>query len=151
MTESKDLGPEANPLNYGSASSGIDKDKITPGGIDFRNRAMGDATKYEPMGSFKGLNFTLPTLSKAELDTMDTAREIQNLKNMIAGNMRVSGDRFKRLVAACVQKGEISVRMDDLIACAENMCQAEEQGFCMEESSPELREALVILDSGLFS
>ena len=122
-----------------------------PGGIDFRRQAMANSTVYEPMGSFKGLNFTLPTLSKAELDSFDTAQDLRSLKNMIAANMRISGDRFKRLVAACVQKGEIAVRLDDLIACAVDMCQVEEMAFCLEESSPELREALVMLESDQFS
>ncbi|MFA5311235.1 MAG: hypothetical protein WC355_02865 [Candidatus Omnitrophota bacterium] len=111
------------------------------GGIDFRALPM----IIQPMGNFKGLNFQLPQLSRAELEKVDVALGIQQIKKMVQGGILPSGERVKELVAACVQKGEINAYADNLLLSLVDILKLEEENAC--ESQPELREALVIVDS----
>jgi len=111
------------------------------GGIDFRVLP----TAIQPMGSFVDLNFKLPQLNKAELAEINIAAEIRQVKNMLQAGIIPSGERIKELTAACVQKEEINSQIDNLLLCLGDMLKLEEEnGY---ESSPELREAIVIIDS----
>ncbi|MFA5155888.1 MAG: hypothetical protein WC532_00635 [Candidatus Omnitrophota bacterium] len=110
------------------------------GGIDFRALPMA----IQPMGSFGSLNFTLPQLSQVELEKIDVAAEIQQIKNMVQSGIIPSGERVKYLIAACEQKGEINSQVDNLLLCLTDIFKLEEENA--SESSPELREALVIVD-----
>ena len=114
------------------------------GGIDFR------AMNYmvQPMGSFKDLRFMLPTLSSSALERIDLDKELESLRNMVKAGMVPSGERVKEYLAACFQKGKIEEKQDDLLVClAEIYRLAEEENL---ETSPELRESLVIVDTGKF-
>ena len=127
--------------NAPAASSAIDEPSKTPGGIDFRALPM----TIQPMGSFVGLNFKLPQLTQAELAKMNIDSEMQQIQNMVASGILPSGQRVKELIAACAQKKEIGARADNLLLCLIDICKLEEENAY--EASPELREALVIVDS----
>jgi cellobiose phosphorylase len=114
---------------------------INPGGIDFRALPM----TIQPMGSFSGLNFKLPQLSQAELRQINVNSEMQQIKNMIRSGIAPSGQRIKELVAACIQKKEMDSQAKSLLLCLADVFKLEEENA--SESSPELREALVIVDS----
>ncbi|MFH0763346.1 MAG: hypothetical protein V1925_05625, partial [Candidatus Omnitrophota bacterium] len=111
------------------------------GAIDFRAMPMA----IQPMGIFKGLDFSLPKLSRAELERINTALELEQIKNMLESGTMPSGQRVKELVAACMQKGKMSEHQDSLLLCLLDICKLEEENAV--ESSPELREALVIVSS----
>jgi hypothetical protein len=123
------------------ASSAIQTTPKTPGGIDFRALTM----TIQPMGSFSGLNFKLPQLSQAELKQINVNSEMQQIKNMICSGITPSGQRIKELVAACIQKKEMNSQSDSLLVCLADIFKLEEANA--SESAPELREALVIVDS----
>lgn len=125
--------------NQESISSPISSSNV--GGIDFRTLPM----TIQPMGSFSGLNFKLPQLSQAALQQINIKEEIQQIKNMAQAGIMPSGERVKELVAACVQKGEINSLADNLLLCLVDILKLEEENA--SESSSELREALVIVDS----
>ncbi|MCX5695490.1 MAG: hypothetical protein NTW18_02340 [Candidatus Omnitrophica bacterium] len=114
---------------------------LTPGGIDFRALPM----SIQPMGSFAGLNFKLPQLTQAQLKQINIESEMQQVKNLVESGIVPSGDRIKELIAACSQKGKISYYVDNLLLCLVDICKLEEQNAF--ETSPELREALAIVDS----
>jgi hypothetical protein len=113
----------------------------TTGGIDFRSLPM----TIQPLGSFAGLNFNLPQLSREQLAQININAEVQQIKNMLASGMLPSGERVKELIAACSQKGQISAQADDLLLALADICKLEEENA--RESSPALREALVIVDA----
>lgn len=111
------------------------------GGIDFRALPM----SIQPMGSFKGLNFSLPQLSQVELRQINIGLEMQQIKNMVRSGITPSGERIKEFIAACVQKGEIDARVDNLLLCLMDVCKLEEGNA--SESSSALKEALVIVNT----
>lgn len=111
------------------------------GGIDLRALPM----TIQPMGSFNGLNFKLSQLSQAELEKINVAIEIQQIKSMVQSRIIPSGERIKELVAACLQKKEMNSHFDDLLLCLADIFKQEEENA--SESSSELKEALVIVDS----
>ncbi|MFA6217518.1 MAG: hypothetical protein WDL87_07735 [Candidatus Omnitrophota bacterium] len=130
------------PVSASSAMKEETKDVPgTPGGIDFRVMDI----KYQPLGLFKGLNYTLPILNQAELDKINLDEEIKQIQIMVESGIIPSGRRIKELVAASSQKGELNKRMNDLLLCLVDICRLEEEN--VSESAPELREALVILDT----
>jgi len=111
------------------------------GGIDFRILPM----TIQPMGSFSGLNFKLPQLSEIALRQINLDLEMQQIRNMVQAGIMPSGERIKELVAACMQKGEINSHADGLLLCLVDILKMEEENA--SESSPQLKEALVIVDS----
>lgn len=110
------------------------------GGIDFRQMDF----LSQPMGSFSKLDFDLPALSKAELDSFDLARESSDIQRMVEAGVVPSGDRIKKYLWACYQKGEFGPRRDGIIVCLAQICALEES--LDVESSPDLREALVMAE-----
>ncbi len=108
------------------------------GGIDFRTMNI----LVQPMGNFSGLDFTLPKLSN--LMKFDIEEEFREIQNMVAAGIIPSGMRIKELIAACSQKNEIDIRTDELLVCLADIFKLEEES--LTESSPELKESLVILD-----
>ncbi|HCD39254.1 MAG TPA: hypothetical protein DEQ77_11190 [Candidatus Omnitrophica bacterium] len=126
---------------YETASSSMQNAPDKTGGIDFRALPM----TIQPMGSFRGLDFNLPRISAAALEGMDTVAELAQIRNMAASGIIPSGSRVKELVAACAQKGELDEQADDLLVCLADIMKLEEEAA--RESSPELKEALVIIDS----
>jgi len=136
--------PEIKPIQEIENKLNLDKHSSSPvktGGIDFRALPM----FIQPMGSFSGLNFKLPQLSQAQLSQINIDSEIQQIKNMVQSGIAPSGQRIKELIAACMQKKEIGLQVDSLLICLADIFKLEEENA--SESSPELREALVIVDS----
>ncbi len=111
------------------------------GGIDFRQMEI--ITK--PMGSFLGLNFSLPKVSNAE--AIDLDNEFNQIKKMVDSRIVPSGERVKEFVAACYQRNELGERRDDIISCCTEILKIEEEG--VSNTANGLKEVLVILDSGL--
>jgi len=126
------------------ADSVVSSAIMPPGGIDFRTMNY----LVQPMGSFKDLRFGLPTLTSSALERIDLDKELDSLRNMVKAGMVPSGERVKEYLAACFQKGKIEEKQDDLLVClAEIYRLAEEENL---ETSPQLRESLVIVDTGKF-
>lgn len=113
---------------------------VKTGGIDFREMSI--LTK--PMGSFSGLNFNLPLLSKAELESFNLDAELADIQKMVNSAMVPSGNRLKEYLWACHQKGELDSRRDDIIISLAEICGLEES--LAKESDPDLREALVMAE-----
>jgi len=143
-SDNKGSAGSSSPITAASSratgSSPLDESKPL-GGIDFRVMPM----TIRPLGTFSGLDFSLPKLSKAELEKMNLDTEMRQISNMVENEMIPSGQRVKELVAACAQKGEMNRRISDLIALLAQTLKLEEE--TVSESSPELRELLVIVDS----
>ena len=83
------------------------------GGIDFRSMNM----LVQPAGSFSGLDFSLPMLSRTEIESFDLDEELAVIRDMVKGGMVPSGQRLKEYLAACFEKGEIKDKIDSLILC----------------------------------
>jgi len=128
------------------ASSAVEN-KGPLGGIDFKHQAMASATTYETFGSFLGLDFSLPKLSASALLSFDLDKEAGDIEKAIEGGIIVSGQRIKEFIAASLAKGQLSQRRDNVIAWLAKLGMLEEAQCCMQESSREYREALVIAES----
>ena len=111
------------------------------GGIDFRSMNM----LVQPAGSFSGLDFSLPRLSRAEIESFDLDKELADIRNMAKGGIVPSGQRLKEYLAACFEKGEIKDKIDNLILCLADIFEL--QQFEAGETSPDYKEALVIADT----
>jgi hypothetical protein len=144
-------GPSAaSPLNLDAAQNrlrdnplrGQPLSPITPGGIDFRTMEM----MIQPMGRFNGLNFTLPALSQVQNINVD--EELLQVRTMVDKKIMPSGERIKELLAAIFAKNELERRADDFLVCLVDICRLQEE--LVDETSPELREALVIFDTQKF-
>ena len=96
------------------------------------------------MGLFSGLNFTLPMLSKAELESLDLDKELADIRRMVSSGIVPSGKRLKEYISACYQKGVFDSRRDDIIVSLAEICNLEES--LAKESDPELREVLVMAE-----
>ena len=145
LSELSSIADPGNSELSGSSPFILQKDNLfqgkQTGGIDFCTLAMA----IQPMGNFSGLNFKLPQLSQIELKQIDISSELQQIKNMVQFGIIPSGQRIKELVAACIQKKEMNSQANSLLLCLVDIFKLEEENA--SESSPELREALVIVDS----
>ncbi len=117
------------------------------GGIDFKHRALASATTYEAMGSFAGLDFSLPKLSSSALLSFNLDKEQSDISRAIDNGIIVSGQRIKEFMAASSVKGELEQRRETVITWLAKLGILEETTCCTQESSKEYREALVIADS----
>ncbi|MFA5117258.1 MAG: hypothetical protein WC695_00220 [Candidatus Omnitrophota bacterium] len=118
------------------------------GGIDFA-AGIDRTLVIKPMGSFNGLNFALPVLSREALDKMNLADEMMQIKNMADSGIVVSGQRIKEFMAACMQKGEVNTYLNDLVVALVEICQWQEANEPCDELPVEIKEALVLVDSKL--
>lgn len=75
-------------------------------------------------------------------------QELAALRNMVKAGLVPSGERVKEYLAACFQKGRFEEKQDDLLVCLAEIYSLEEEEVL--ETSPELRESLVIVDTGRF-
>ena len=130
-----------------SASPMTEKGKVTPGGIDFKDKAMSNATTYKPMGSFEGLNFTLPFLSKVELDNIDLAKEVEHIKKLVSSGIMPEPEFTKKVMAAAKQTGKLDMYLEDFVVAFANICEWQEQNDPMVELPNGIKEAMVIVDS----
>ena len=119
------------------------------GGIDFKHKAMASATKYEAMGSFAGLDFSLPKLSSSVLLSFNLDKEQADITRAIDNGIIVSGQRIKEFMAASANRGELEQRRDAVLTWLAKLGILEETTCCTQESSKEYREALVIADSAV--
>jgi hypothetical protein len=110
------------------------------GGIDMRSMNI----IAQPMGSFVGLDFRLPLVKNAQ--TIDLDKEFSQIKLMVERGISPSGQRIKEFIAACWQRQEWDRRLQDVMACLVDVCRLEEDN--LSETSAQLRECLVIVDSG---
>ena len=124
------------------SSSPVSSSTNELGGIDFRMMNI----LVQPMGSFSGLNFALPKLSNVAMINLD--EEFGQIQRMVTGGITPSGARVKELIAACFEKREINSRRGEMIICLRDIFQLEEENLV--ETDPELKEALVILNSNRF-
>lgn len=105
-------------------------------------------TLYQRMGSFGNLNYGLSTISSSALEKIDLDKELASLRQMANSGLVPSGQRVKEYEAALFQKGRFEEKQDDLLVyLAEIYRLAEKENL---ETSPELRESLVIADTGRF-
>ena len=82
------------------------------------------------------------------MERIDLDKELDSLRNMVKAGMVPAGERVKECLAACFQKGKIEEKQDDLLVCLTEIYRlAEEENL---ETSPQLRESLVIVDTGKF-
>jgi len=117
------------------------------GGIDFKHKALASATTYEAMGSFSGLDFSLPKLSSSVLLSFNLDKEQADISRAIDNGIIVSGQRIKEFMAASSVKGQLEQRRETVITWLAKLGILEETTCCTQESSREYREALVIADS----
>jgi hypothetical protein len=127
----------------GTASSPMQADAL--GGIDFRANAMN--IKYEPLGNFSAIKINLPKFSSIELANFNTEVELTQLEDMVNSELLPSGDRLKDVLAACVEKGEWSAVKERVEVLLVKMGLLEEKLSCLQSSSNEYKEALVLADS----
>jgi hypothetical protein len=143
VIEQTDPGPaSASPMAKPGQAPG------KKGGIDFAG-GIDKTLVIKPMGSFNGLNFALPVLSREALDKMNLADEMIQIKNMADSGIVVSGQRIKEFMAACMQKGEVNTYLNDLVVALVEICQWQEANEPLEELPAEIKEALVLVDSKL--
>jgi hypothetical protein len=116
------------------------------GGIDF-GAGLDNTLVIEPMGTFRGLNFLLPQLSKSALQEIDLEVEIQDLKNKVTAGILVSGDHIKEIIAACCSSGAMDKYRNDIMWALVKTCQWQEQEDPLAELPDDIKEAMVILDS----
>ena len=131
------------PLSADEKAGQLDK----AGGIDFKDKAMADATTYKSMGSFEGLNFTLPFLSKAELDSIDLAKEVEHIKKLVSSGIMPESEFTKKVMAAAKQTGKLGMYLEDFVVAFANICEWQEQNDPMAELPNGIKEAMVIIDS----
>jgi len=81
----------------------------------------------QPMGSFQGLSFNFPQLTREQLAKVNIDSEIQQIQNMVASGILPSGQRIKELLAACNQNKEIRARANNLLLCLIDICKLEEE------------------------
>ncbi|MDO8749443.1 MAG: hypothetical protein Q7J72_10085, partial [Candidatus Omnitrophota bacterium] len=124
-----------------SSALTITKKPEVLGGIDFRSMNM----LVQPAGSFTGLDFSLPMLSRAEIESFDLDRELADIRNMVRRGVAPSGQRLKEYLAVCFEKGETKDKIDSLILCLADIFEL--QQFEAREASPDYKEALVIADT----
>ncbi|MEW6100784.1 MAG: hypothetical protein AB1481_00605 [Candidatus Omnitrophota bacterium] len=111
------------------------------GAVDFRKLPMA----IQPIGNFKGLDFSLPKLSSSALQKINIEQELKEFDKLVKAGITPSEERVNTVIAACVQKGEVDIYADSLLLCVVDMCKLQEQGAV--ESSPKLKVALAIIDS----
>ncbi|TAM41625.1 phosphoglycerate kinase [bacterium] len=119
------------------------------GGIDFKHQSMASATTYEAMGSFSGLDFSLPKLSSSVLLSFNLDKEQADITRAVDNGIIVSGQRIKEFMSASAAKGELDQRRETVITWLAKLGILEETTCCNQESSKEYREALVIADSAV--
>jgi hypothetical protein len=133
----------SSPLNLDTSQNALGFNPLQKaGGIDFRTMEM----MIQPMGRFNGLDFTLPALSQVQNINVD--EELQQVRNMVDKKILPSGERIKELLAAIFAKKELERRADDFLVCLVDICRLQEE--LVDETSPQLREALVIFDTQKF-
>ena len=116
--------------------------KIT-GGIDFRSMNM----LIQPQGSFasSSLDFSLPALSKAEIESFDLDTELAAIKRWPHPGIAPSDERLKEYLAVCFAKERTGPEIDGLKLCLLDVF--EQQQLEAKETPNGYKEVLVIADT----
>ena len=113
------------------------------GGIDFRSMNM----LIQPQGSFasSSLDFSLPALSKAEIESFDLDTELAAIQKMASSGIAPSDERLKEYLAVCFAKERTGQEIDSLKLCLLDIF--ERQQFEAKETPNGYKEVLVIADT----
>ena len=116
--------------------------KIT-GGIDFRQMNM----LIQPQGSFasSSLDFSLPALSKAEIESFDLDTELAAIQKMANSGIAPSYQRLKEYLAVCFAQERTGKEIDNLRLCLLDVF--EQQQLEAKETPDGYKEVLVIADT----
>jgi hypothetical protein len=132
-------GFSINENNIASSPANRVNEENKTGGIDFRSLPM----TIQPIGSFRGLNFSLPAASTIAQVNID--KELAEISKMVDTGIMPNGERVKELIAACYHKQELADHQQDLMSCLMRICKLEEE--MVVPTGKEIKEALVIIDS----
>ena len=113
------------------------------GGIDFRQMNM----LIQPQGSFasSSLDFTLPMLSKAEIESFDLDKELELIQRMASSGIDPIDERLKKYLAVCFARGKTGKEIDELKLCLEDVFTA--QQLDARETPDGYKEVIVIADT----
>ena len=113
------------------------------GGIDFRQMNM----LIQPQGSFasSSLDFSLPSLSKAEIESFDLDKELSAIQKMASSGIAPSDERLKEYLAVCFAKERTGSEIDNLKLCLLDVF--EQQQLEAQETPNGYKEVLVIADT----
>ncbi len=125
-----------------SAIVGVEK----TGGIDFKNQAMASVTAYKPMGSFVGLDAKLPQMSAAALAKFDLDKVASHIESMLSAKILFDETIIMEYMAASIAKGELAKRKSDVVTWLAKLGMLQEELDCCQESSPQYRQALVLVE-----
>ena len=116
---------------------------IPLGGIDFRQMNM----LIQPQGSFasSSLDFSLPSLSKAEIESFDLDKELSAIQKMASSGIAPSDERLKEYLAVCFAKERTGPEIDNLKLCLLDVF--EQQQLEAKETPNGYKEVLVIADT----
>ncbi|MDO8747575.1 MAG: hypothetical protein Q7J72_00445, partial [Candidatus Omnitrophota bacterium] len=129
------------------ASSSIMDGQETPakvlGGIDFRQMNM----LIQPQGSFasSSLDFSLPALSKAEIESFDLDTELAAIQKLASSGIAPSDERLKEYLAVCFARERTGREIDNLKLCLLDVF--EQQQLEAKETPDGYKEVLVIADT----
>lgn len=119
----------------GQADGGVKK----TGGIDFRTLPL----NIQPVGNFKGLDFSMAGLNAGQLRTINVKNELHKIGILLKSGNLPSSSRVKELAFACALKKD-RVSSEVLLLVVADALKLEQE-TCRETSSQE-REALAIVD-----
>ncbi len=119
------------------------KSEKVVGGIDFRQMNM----LIQPQGSFasSSLDFSLPALSRAEIESFDLDKELSAIQKMASSGIAPSDERLKEYLAVCFAKERTGKEIDSLKLCLLDIF--ERQQFEAKETPNGYKEVLVIADT----
>ncbi len=129
-----------------TASSPLASKKGNPGGIDFRKQAMASVTAYKPMGTFIGLDAKLPEMSKSALAKFDLDKVASHIESMLSAKILFDETIIMEYMAASIAKGELAKRKSDVVTWLAKLGMLQEELDCCQESSPQYRKALVLVE-----
>ena len=101
----------------------------------------------QPQGSFasSSLDFSLPALSKAEIESFDLDQELAAIQRMASSGIAPSDERLKEYLAVCFARERTGREIDGLKSCLEDVF--EEQQLEAKETPDGYKEVLVIADT----
>ncbi len=145
--------PDNAPLNmekYRGVSSSLEN--ITAleagpfGGIDLTQMNM----LIQPQGGFasSSLDFSLPELSKAEIEAFDLDKELELIQRMASSGIDPIDERLKKYLAVCFARGRTGKEIDDFKLCLEDVFIA--QQLDARQTPEGYKEVIVIADTRRF-
>ena len=101
----------------------------------------------QPQGSFasSSLDFSLPALSKAEIESFDLDTELAAIQKMASSGIAPSDERLKEYLAVCFARQKTGREIDSLKLCLLDVF--EQQQLEAKETPNGYKEVLVIADT----